>query len=252
MMEKTANVMFKKKWLRQSINIFLYGSIKQRSFMGILFQKKVNRCGSLQDCVRLAYGTFNVKPQQVREEITELLGMLAADKPKRILEIGTSGGGTLFLLSRVASSDASIISLDLPGGSFGGGYSSLKIPFYKIFATQHQKIHFVREDSHLPQTFQVIQDILKGCKLDLLFIDGDHTYHGVKKDFEMYNGLVKKGGLIAFHDICYTHETACGGEVYKLWRELKKCYPHHEEIVKNRKQGWAGIGVIFNDNLSSK
>jgi predicted O-methyltransferase YrrM len=38
-------------------------------------------------------------------------------------------------------------------------------------------------------------------RLDFLFIDGDHTYEGVKQDFEMYTPLVRKGGLVAMHDI---------------------------------------------------
>jgi len=36
---------------------------------------------------------------------------------------------------------------------------------------------------------------------DFLFIDGDHTYEGVEGDFEMYSPLVRRGGIIAFHDI---------------------------------------------------
>jgi len=42
---------------------------------------------------------------------------------------------------------------------------------------------------------------LNGEPLDFLFIDGDHTYEGVKRDFEMYSPLVRNGGIIAFHDI---------------------------------------------------
>jgi cephalosporin hydroxylase len=241
--ENTVNIVLGKKWLQRSIASFLYVSIKQRSLMSIIFRKKMSKCSSLRDYVRLTYDTFNLKPQQVIEEITQLLNMLAINKPKFILEIGTAGGGTLFLLSRVARPGASIISLDLPGGGFGGGYLSSKIPFYQTFATQNQKIYFVREDSHSPQTFQLIQETLKGHKLDLLFIDGDHTYYGVKKDFEMYSRLVKKGGLITFHDVCWTGiETGC--EVYKFWLEIKKQYLH-EEIIKNQKQEWAGIGLIF-------
>ena len=34
--------------------------------------------------------------------------------------------------------------------------------------------------------------------LDLLFIDGDHSYEGVRQDYKMYSKLVRDGGLIAF------------------------------------------------------
>jgi len=40
-------------------------------------------------------------------------------------------------------------------------------------------------------------------KIDLLFIDGDHRYEGVLRDFTMWSPLIKPGGFIAFHD--YSH-----------------------------------------------
>ena len=44
--------------------------------------------------------------------------------------------------------------------------------------------------------FFVLQDI----KIDLLFIDGDHSYEGVKKDFELYSNLISEKGIIIIHD----------------------------------------------------
>jgi len=37
--------------------------------------------------------------------------------------------------------------------------------------------------------------------LDLLFIDGDHSYDGVKADWDTYKGLLTKGSIVVFHDI---------------------------------------------------
>lgn len=44
--------------------------------------------------------------------------------------------------------------------------------------------------------FFVLQDI----KIDVLFIDGDHSYEGVKKDFELYSQLLTDKGIIIIHD----------------------------------------------------
>jgi hypothetical protein len=44
--------------------------------------------------------------------------------------------------------------------------------------------------------FFVLQDI----KLDFIFIDGDHSYDGVKKDFELYSQLLTDKGIIIIHD----------------------------------------------------
>lgn len=79
-------------------------------------------------------------------------------------------------------------------------------------------------------------------KLDFLFIDGDHTYEGVKTDFEMYHKLVSKNGIIAFHDIVSGPQENVGG-VSKFWNEIKNNFKHIE-LVKNWKQGGYGIGVL--------
>ena len=44
--------------------------------------------------------------------------------------------------------------------------------------------------------FFVRQDI----KIDLLFIDGDHSYEGVKQDFELYSKILSDNGVIIIHD----------------------------------------------------
>jgi predicted O-methyltransferase YrrM len=189
------------------------------------------------------FAPFSIMPAQVREEILELLKVLIQYKPRNILEIGTSRGGTLFLFSRIASPDAIIISIDLPGGPFGGGYPVWKIPIYRSFVLPSQKLSLIRGDSHDLRTLKIVKEILEGRKLDILFIDGDHTYEGVKKDFEMYSPLVREGEIIAFHDIVpHPPETRC--EVDKFWNEIKYNY-RYIEIVRNWAQKWAGIGVLF-------
>ena len=81
-------------------------------------------------------------------------------------------------------------------------------------------------------------------QIDFLFLDGDHTYEGIRQDFEMYSPLVKKGGIIGFHDIApHPPETDC--DVFRFWNEIKLNYPdRHGEFVADWDQGWAGISWI--------
>ena len=132
----------------------------------------------------------------------------------------------------MAPSNAKIISIDLPGGPFGGGYPFWKKFLYKSFVFDNQKLYLLRKNSHSPKTLQAILKILNGEKIDFLFIDGDHTYEGVKKDFEMYSSLVKKNGIIAFHDIV-KHPPETKVEVNKFWNEIKKKYKRSKNLQKS-------------------
>jgi hypothetical protein len=195
-----------------------------------------------EDLVDLLFDSPVVTPLQVSSELLRLLRIVEQLRPRTVLEIGTANGGTLFPFCRLATRDALLISVDLPGGGFGPGYSAWRVPLYKSFASPCQTLHLVRGDSHSDATFQTVTSLLNGRRVDLLFIDGDHTYEGVKCDFERYAPLVPAGGLIAFHDIS-AHPASTGCEVSRLWRELKVKY-EYEEFIEDPNQGWAGIGVI--------
>lgn len=193
--------------------------------------------------VRFVTGHRFIRPGQVREEFEQFAQLVANVRPKYVLEIGTLRGGTLFTLCRLADPEATLISLDLPNGSFGGGYRWFQAPIFRSFAQPCQSMHLIRGNSHDGDSKIQVQAILGGVPLDLLFIDGDHTYDGVKQDFEMYAPLVRAGGLIIFHDIV-EHSTDKNCQVDCFWRELKPLY-QSREIIGNPNQGWAGIGVLW-------
>ncbi len=182
-----------------------------------------------------------IRTLQVRYELLELLKILKKEKPKHILEIGTAFGGTLFLFTRIASDNAKIISIDLPGGNFGGGYIKTRMKLYDEFRMNNQKIYLIRKNSHKKETLEEVKEILAGSKLDFLFIDGDHTYEGVKRDFELYSPCVKKDGLIVLHDIVKSEIRGCDVSVF--WDEIKSRYKIIE-IIEDKNQNWAGIGLV--------
>jgi len=215
--------------------------------------KKAGKCKKPLDHINLCYDVFrhiplkyigwSIAPIQVKQEIQALLSILSEQNIHVMLEIGTANGGTLYLFTRMIDSNAKIISLDMPSGKFGGGYESFKIPFFTNFAQKNQRIFLVRADSHSASSLSTVKSILKEQKLDFLFIDGDHTYKGVKKDFQMYSPLVRKGGLIAFHDICKGH-LKLSGEVHKFWNEIRHAYKYQEIIGSHDQKGF-GIGVLY-------
>jgi cephalosporin hydroxylase len=240
------------------IAYFLNWNILERSVLGTLLAKAasakldaaVKKCQETDDYIDLAFrfGLVGLHlvyliPNQVRDEIAQLASTVQSLRPGSVLEIGTANGGTLFLWTRLAASDATIVSVDLPSGLLGEGYPKWKLPFYKSFARDQQRIALIRGDSHDPTVYREVTRMLGTRQLDFLFVDGDHTYEGVKNDFRMYSPLVRKGGLMAFHDIV-SHPPGSGCEVSKFWNEVESNY-NGLEIVKDPRQGWAGIGLLY-------
>ncbi len=184
------------------------------------------------------------------QKITELSTLISLLKKRRLgtrVEIGTERGGTLYAWCRIAQPDAMIISIDLPGGPFGGGYTLLDVKKFRKYKKKKQKLFCLRKDSHKQATKKELLKKLNGRKIDFLMIDGDHRYTGVKKDWQLYSPLVKQNALIAFHDILFHPEVpAC--KVDRLWKEIKVKYKHIEFIDREDERGWGqwgGIGIIY-------
>jgi predicted O-methyltransferase YrrM len=77
-------------------------------------------------------------------------------------------------------------------------------------------------------------------RYDYVYIDGDHSYRGVKTDFELFWPKLNREGLMLFHDISVTQTLDEGSYgVWKLFKELKKNKPH---LVFDYSK--SGLGVI--------
>ena len=186
---------------------------------------------------------INFRSSQIKEEIIGLTSEVNKYQPKIILEIGTATGGTLFMFTKAASMEAEIISIDLPFGRYGAGYLEYRSPLMIAFASKCQKMNLLRLDSHAPETLNKLLKILGERKIDFLFIDGDHSYEGVKLDFETYLPLVNPGGIIAFHDIVENDfDSSFGTQIF--WKEIKNNYDHQEFVKENRGNTGCGIGLI--------
>lgn len=180
---------------------------------------------------------YHVSAMQLREEIEGLASLVAEHEPETILEIGTANGGTFYVWSRYVDSCQTLVSLDLPGGDFGGGYEAHKVDLYRQF-DDDKEMAFIRDDSHDEAVYERARDAVGG-EVDFLFIDGDHTYEGVKQDFEMYSRLVADGGIIALHDIVNDNDDI---EVPRFWTELENEYETTTFVARPH---WGGIGVVF-------
>jgi predicted O-methyltransferase YrrM len=198
------------------------------------------------DAYKLAeLAVFRGACQKIRE-LTPLVARLKRRQLHTVIEIGTLKGGTLWLWCQVARPDAVILSVDLPGGEFGGGYQAKDLKRFRAYAQAAQSLRFIRKDSHQRATRQEVAKQLHGRAVDLLFLDGDHRYGGVKQDFALYAPLVRTGGLVVLHDILpHPQVPSCG--VDRFWQEIKGYFKHREFVEAEDDRGWGqwgGIGLL--------
>ncbi len=224
--------------------MFSFSKERLQAYMGM--EKCLEDILSTCECYEGYWHYKNIRAYQIPSEVKALLKEVKKNGTSIILDIGTFDGGTLYLWTRFLEGQK-IITIDLP---FPYGYPSAKTQLFRLFASDRE-LHFLRGSSFSNDMVNKIANILKANKIDFLFIDGDHSYEGVKKDFERYKPFIRDGGIIAFHDIVSNRYG-----VSKFWNEIKHKYvskeiiaPVHEMQAYARsnidKQGWGGIGVLY-------
>lgn len=102
----------------------------------------------------------------------------------------------------------------------------------KIFAG-HPQWTFIYANSQDPEL--IVTKI--PSSLDVLFIDGDHTYEGVKADLNNYAPLVKSGGRIILHDVCSGYDPG----VRQAFDEFIEATGYEAEIFTS----WVGLGQVL-------
>src|SRR5690606_23101223 len=135
--------------------------------------------------IKKSYDKFHTL--QIENELFLFLNEIAELKPKVVIEIGTHTGGTLFAIAHFVPDNGILISIDLPAVK----RHSLVQEIRKINSSLNTYI--IKGDSHSSDTLNQVEKILQGQQADLLYIDGDHSYQGVKEDFLMYSPRVKTG-----------------------------------------------------------
>src|SRR6187200_1145374 len=134
--------------------------------------------------------------QQFPEEIVEFAEFAAAHNPAAICEIGTFNGGTSLFLCGLSPSVRTFVGIDL---------NPFNIRVIPALAPQPVNVTFLKGSSRESETRRRVVATLDKSSLDLLFIDGDHDYEAVRRDFVDYRSLVRPGGLIALQDIVSDH-----------------------------------------------
>jgi len=171
-------------------------------------------------------------------------------KPKIIVELGTQKGNSLFSFAQAIKDnklDTELHGIDSWEGDEHTGHYTDDVykSFLNISNRYYKDVKIVPNKMYFDDALSKFED----NSIDILHIDGLHTYEAVKHDFETWLPKVnKKEGIVLFHDVC---EEAKGFEVYILWEELRKIY---NTVTFEQ---YHGLGVLFvsknnkiiNDNI---
>lgn len=141
------------------------------------------------------------------------------------VEIGCYAGATACLM--LHKKNINVISIDL-GFPISKEIVSENI---NIFNKNENYYKYIQGNSNSNNTLIELKNITE--KIDILFIDGDHSYQGVLSDFLMYADLVAPGGYVVFDD-------------YNDIQHSPEVKPAVNQIVNNFKN-YEIIGTIKNN-----
>jgi len=161
-------------------------------------------------------------PSSWSEHIPFLFCLLKYLRPCRFVELGTHFGGCFFAACQASKDlDNSIecIAIDTWKGDEHTGEYGEKVfdQFLYILNTDYRGCgRYIRKD------FNAAASQFEPGSIDILHIDGLHTYMAVKNDYENWRSKLSASGIIMFHD---THVLERGFGVHILWDELCDLYP---------------------------
>jgi predicted O-methyltransferase YrrM len=168
--------------------------------------------------------------------------LVAALAPSLIVELGTHYGESYFgLCQAVEEHGLACLCYAVDtwrGDEHSGSYGEA------VFAEvdSYNKLHHKRFSTLLRCTFDEASVQFEEKSIDLLHIDGQHTYESVRNDFDRWLPRIRPGGVMLIHDIAVRH-----GDfgVWRLWEEVKTRFRSFEFL-----HSW-GLGVIQTDGSSS-
>ncbi|MFM6980054.1 MAG: class I SAM-dependent methyltransferase [Micrococcales bacterium] len=145
-------------------------------------------------------------------------------KPKVVVELGTHRGPSYFAMCQTVKAyklNTKTYAVDTWQGEAHAGFYDESV--YNSVKKENEK--YTAFSTLLRCTFDDALKQFEDGTVDLLHIDGFHTYEAVKHDFETWLPKLAKGATVIFHD---TNERKEDFGVYRLWEELMKKYDGFE------------------------
>ena len=185
-----------------------------------------------------------VAPPSWHEHAPFASWIVANLQPKLVVELGTHRGYSFLTICqamlRANLANSLIFAVDTWQGDEHAGFYGHDV-YENLSEIQQTKYGKISE--LLRMTFDEALVRFEDKSIDLLHIDGLHTYEAVSHDFNSWRPKLSDSGIVLIHDIAVMRE---GFGVYKFWAEIKNSYRTFEFKHGN------GLGVVFIGDLPSQ
>ncbi|MCP3891323.1 MAG: hypothetical protein GY702_21030, partial [Desulfobulbaceae bacterium] len=160
-------------------------------------------------------------------------------KPEILVELGVHKGNSYFAMChsvKLNELSTSCYAVDTWKGDLHEGFYEEDV---YCSVKEYNDINYSKFSELLRMTFDDAISVFSEGTIDLLHIDGFHTYDAVRHDFEEWLPKLSDRAIVLFHDV--TVKKLDFG-VWRLWEELSEKYPN---ILFDYSQG---LGVLFVGN----
>lgn len=123
-----------------------------------------------------------------------------ASGKKRLVEIGVWHGVNTAKLRKVMSKKGTLIAIDpFPSGRFGFSYQRL-ITQCEVSKIHNGKVIYIRKKAEIAGREYAKEN--NPLLIDFIFIDAEHTFEGLKSNWEAWSRNIALDGIVAIHDSC--------------------------------------------------
>lgn len=231
-----------RRLIKQAANIGPSLALKFDTKRRAQLLREFQQCRDVDASIKFTQRYMGTGSCQNVAEISHALDFIAQVKPTVLCEIGTFDSGTSLLFAKFLPTLRAMLCMDL--------FVKNK-QFLRLLSPPSLDVTFLEGSSHSSRMAKSVEHTMAGRKIDVLFIDGDHRYEGVRQDFVTYRPFVRPGGIVLFHDIVQEKpgSKAWAGGVPQFWSEIKTRY-EHREIIEDPAQSGFGIGILITDGAT--
>lgn len=161
----------------------------------------------------------------IHQHLVTLHNLVTALGAKTVIELGVNTGeSTVALLEAVHATEGTLISVDIQ-----------ELPNVRPMLTAYGLIG--RWDFHLCDDIKFGREIWQRGKLaDLIFIDTSHSFDQTTKEIEIYEPILRPGGIMVFHDTVSFYDG--------VYKPIKKFLKLHPTWPFENKTNCNGLGIL--------